>query len=366
MSALFNLWNSIQQYLIPHVEESLGSLSKKEEEFVHVAELVEIDKFIRKYRWEGNGRKPHYRKSILLAFIVKAVWNLPTTRTLMEFIRANRTVRALCGWERVIDMPSESTFSRAFEQFAVDQVPSQIHEAMVKTSFKDRIVGHGSIDSTEVDGREKTADKPKKEKKEKPKGRQKPGPKKGYKRKERQPKRVELQSKRTLEENLLDLPCSCDYGLKHNNRGHRHIWKGFKLHINVVDGGIPISTILTSASVHDSQVAIPLMQMSSERAIGLYDLADSAYEADLIKEYSLSLGHVPIIDPSKRNGKDVQLDPAKKKRYRERTSVERAFSNLKDNYGGRFVRVRGAAKVMAHLMFGVIALTAAQLVRLLE
>jgi hypothetical protein len=39
---------------------------------------------------------------------------------------------------------------------------------------------------------------------------------------------------------------------------------------------------------------------------------------------------------------------------------------LKDNYGARFVRVRGAAKVMAHLMFGIVALTAVQLFQLLE
>jgi hypothetical protein len=33
---------------------------------------------------------------------------------------------------------------------------------------------------------------------------------------------------------------------------------GYKLHIHLADGGIPISCVLTSASVHDSQVAIPL------------------------------------------------------------------------------------------------------------
>jgi hypothetical protein len=58
--------------------------------------------------------------------------------------------------------------------------------------------------------------------------------------------------------------------------------------------------------------------------------------------------------------------PAKKQRYKERSAVERANSSLKDNYGGRFIRVKGAAKVMAHLMFGVLALTAAQLCRLIE
>ncbi|MCL1894903.1 MAG: transposase, partial [Holophagaceae bacterium] len=72
------------------------------------------------------------------------------------------------------------------------------------------------------------------------------------------------------------------------------------------------------------------------------------------------------IDSNKRRGDKKQMCPAKKTRYKERSAVERAFSNLKDNYGGRFIRVKGAAKVMAHLMFGVLALTAAQLCRLVE
>ena len=144
------------------------------------------------------------------------------------------------------------------------------------------------------------------------------------------------------------------------------MWKGFKLHMAVVDCGAPICAVLTSASTHDSQVAIPLMQMGAGRAAVLYDLADSAYDAAQIMGYSRSMGHVPIIEPSGRNGKARRMDPAEKARYRERTSVERAFSNFKDNCGGRSVRVRGAAKVMAHLMFGVVALTAACLVRLIE
>jgi hypothetical protein len=39
---------------------------------------------------------------------------------------------------------------------------------------------------------------------------------------------------------------------------------------------------------------------------------------------------------------------------------------LKDEFGGRSVRVRGAAKVMAHLMFGVLVLTVDQIQRLLH
>jgi hypothetical protein len=38
---------------------------------------------------------------------------------------------------------------------------------------------------------------------------------------------------------------------------------------------------------------------------------------------------------------------------------------LKDDFGGRYIRVRGHATVMSHLMFGVLALSTDQLMRLL-
>ena len=56
--------------------------------------------------------------------------------------------------------------------------------------------------------------------------------------------------------------------------------------------------------------------------------------------------------------------PAEMVRYQARTTVERVFARFKDEFGGSFVRVRGAAKVCAHLMFGVLALAADQLIRL--
>jgi hypothetical protein len=117
--------------------------------------------------------------------------------------------------------------------------------------------------------------------------------------------------------------------------------------------------------LHDSQAAIPLAQMTAERVTNLYDLMDSAYDAPQIKAYCTALGHVPIIDSNPRRGEKQEMDPAQAMRFKNRSTAERVNSNLKDNYGGRFVRVRGAAKVMTHLMFGLIAITAIQLFRLL-
>jgi hypothetical protein len=172
---------------------------------------------------------------------------------------------------------------------------------------------------------------------------------------------------------MLDqLPRQCDCGTKKNSQGAEEHWRGYKLHLDVADGQIPISAVLTSASLHDSQVAIPLATMTTHRVTYLYELMDSAYDAYHIHQQSRSLGHVPIIDPHPRRrhaepfspAAAPQLSPAQQQRYRERTMVERVNARVKDEFGGRNIRVRGAAKVMAHLMFGILALTVDQLLRL--
>ena len=191
-------------------------------------------------------------------------------------------------------------------------------------------------------------------------------PKKGEALFPKKQSRIEKQKSMTLEEMLSDLPVVCDRGTKINSKGYKESWNGYKLHLDAADGEIPIALLLTSASLHDSQSAIPLATMSFERVTNLYDLMDSAYDCDGIRETSRKLGHVPIIDRNKRRGEKRELDPAEKTRYNVRTTVERVFSRLKDEFGGRMVRVRGATKVMAHLMFGILALTADQLLKFVQ
>jgi hypothetical protein len=98
--------------------------------------------------------------------------------------------------------------------------------------------------------------------------------------------------------------------------------------------------------------------MTNERVNNLYDLMDAAYDSPAIHAYSKSINHVPIIDPNKRKKNYAELDPAKKIRYNQRSTAERVNSDLKDNHGGRVVRVRGHNKVFTHLMFGILVITA--------
>ena len=79
--------------------------------------------------------------------------------------------------------------------------------------------------------------------------------------------------------------------------------------------------VLTSASVHDSQVAIPLMKMTSSKVDYLYDLMDSAYDAQPIYEVSRGLGHVPLIDKNPRGKEVLPMAPHEALRYNERTVV---------------------------------------------
>ena len=104
----------------------------------------------------------------------------------------------------------------------------------------------------------------------------------------------------TLAQMVEDLPTGCDVGTKRNAKGHQVSWTGYKLHLDAADGGIPLSCMLTSASLHDSQVAIPLATMTAQRVTNLYDLMDSAYDAPEIRANSESLGQVPIIDLNPR------------------------------------------------------------------
>jgi hypothetical protein len=131
--------------------------------------------------------------------------------------------------------------------------------------------------------------------------------------------------------------------------------------------------------LHDSQAAIPLASMTAQRVTNLYDLMDSAYDAEAIHAHSRSLGHISIIDVHPRRDQalkeELQAEEKRSKllghrsaedmRYRERTTVERVNARLKDEFGGRTVRVRGHAKVMCHLMFGIVTLAADQILRLI-
>jgi hypothetical protein len=364
MAFLSALWNSIQANLFPWLEEELGPLTEKQKQFAEVMEVLNPEPFLKQFQGVGKGRKPIGRLSLFKAFMAKAVHDFPTTELPADHLQASKSLRRLCGWENTGDIPSLSTFSRAVEQFSKTSILAEIHTAMIRGHYGDKLAGHVSRDATAIEAREKPVRKEKKP--EAPAVKRKAGrPGKGDAPVIKIPKRLELQPKRTLAENLADLSRVCDIGTKKNSKGHASHWIGYKLHADVLDGEIPVSCVLTSASTHDSQAAIPLMQMTSNVVTSLYDLMDAAYDAAPIHKFSRSLGNMPLTDSNPRRKEKIPMEPARKARTAERTSSERVFSMLKDSHGGRNVRVKGGRKVMAHLMFGMLVIAAGQLVKLI-
>jgi len=360
---------TIQGSLFPWLSEELGEVTKKHQELVTALELLRIERFTYSNRgYPGCPLKS--RSAIARSFIAKMVYNMPTTRMLLDRLASDITLRRICGWERVNDIPHESTFSRAFDEFSRTQLPQLVHETFIKTHYADEIIGHNSRDSTAIEAREKPAKKVSVVKQPGKPGR----PKKGEIR-TKPLTRIERQANgMSIDAMLNELPQACDVGTKRNSKGYQTSWTGYKLHIDTADGGIPISCVLTSASVHDSQVAIPLAKISHARVTHLYDLMDSAYDVPQIHEISRQLGHIPLIDTHPRRDKTLKAElgaeekrcqrvghkEAEAIRYIERGTVERVNARLKDEFGGRAVRVRGHAKVMCHLMFGILALTVNQ------
>jgi hypothetical protein len=370
-------WLHIQEELLPWLDDTTcGPLSGHHQQLVTVLGMVRIEAFVSGWH-ELPGRPPSERAALARAFIAKAVFNIPTTSLLIEMLSADKTLRRLCGWQRAGAVPSESTFSRAFAEFAASALPSRLHEALIQDTHADRLVGHISRDSTAIEAREKPAKSGSPAPAPAPKPRR-GRPRKGEIRPAPPPSRIERQRGMTLAAMLADLPRACDVGAKRNAKGFKETWIGYKLHIDSADGEIPISCVLTAASVHDSQVAIPLATITAGRVTNLYDLMDSAYDVAAIKQHSRDLNHVPIIDinPRATPGLKQELaDEAKRLRrvghrmaeqvrYGERSAAERVNGGLKDNHGGRTVRVRGPDKVMCHLMFGILSFTVLQLVRL--
>jgi len=374
--------NLLQQELFPVLESAVGPLSKEGRLLAAIVSMQPLARFVKERR-SYTGRPPSDRVRLATAFFAKTIFRIATVPDLIGRLLTDIQLLRLCGFERADQVPSTATFSRAFAEFAAAELPTQVHAALVRETQQVRMIEHIARDSTAIEARQRLPeDKPKAKATAKPPAHSAYKTKNGWHRRGPRRKkgphprakaierglRLERQQHMTLQEMLADLPQHCALGAKKNSQGHPQYWRGFKLHWDVADGGrIPISCILTSASVHDSQVAIPLMQMSAQRVRWQCELMDSAYDAALIRAQSKKLDHAALIQPNPshpRSMRENAFSEEDKQRFKKRTIVEQLNARLKDEFGGRMIYVRGAAKVMAHLMFGVVAITVDQLLRL--
>ena len=369
---------NLEQSLFPQFQDTFGPLSPKEEKLMKILDFAEIETFVSTVKITNP---PKDREEMARAFIAKSVYNFQTTRALIERLEVDKTLRMLCGWRYHTQLPSESKFSRVFDEFSDKRIASKAQDMFIEKYLSEVLFFYGSTDSTAIELREKPA---KKEKCKDTKPKRKRGrPKKGEVVPPKEPTILEQQEKMQTSQEMLSLiSTQCDVGIKQNAQGNRYKWIGGKLHMTVVDGDIPITAMYSSASVHDSSLALPMISETSSKIDYLYDLDDAAYDSSIIRTYSVSKGHRPIIDINPKNSKvlKAQITLAKSEKeilqsfnlynnsdelhYNQRSSVERVNAYLKDNYGCDKIYYRGATKVASVLAFGVLSVCIQQSLKL--
>lgn len=379
-SNLSKMWVKIvnlENSLFPELKEQFGVLSTKEQKLIKILDFAQIENNITVVKITNT---PKDREEMARAFIAKSVYNLQTTRDLIDRLKIDRTLRVLCGWRYANTIPSESKFSRVFDELSELRIAQKTHEQFIKEYLSDTLFMYNASDATAISLREKPTKKPKEE----PKTKRKPGrPKKGEKVEPKKPKILEQQKDMNETEKMLSLlSTKCSVGIKKNSKGNTEKWIGGKLHISAVDGDIPVTAIYTGASVHDSSVALPLIKETSRKVSYLYDLQDAAYDADIIREYSKLYGHRPIIDINPKNSKDLKAKIALAKdekikfkflhmslssdtqHYNQRSMVERVNAYLKDDFGCSKIYYQGADKVASVLQFGILSICIHQALKL--
>lgn len=376
VSSLSKMWHKVvnlEKTLFPALKEELRleALSTKESKLIRILDFAEIEKNVTVVAVTNT---PKDREELARAFVAKSVYNLQTTRDLIDRLHIDRTLRILCGWRYTTEIPSESKFSRVFKEFSKAQLAQKTHEKFVQNYLSKSIFLYNATDATKIPLRQKVS-KTKKKEQEKPKAKKRGRPKKGEVREAKKPSILTQQKEMQSTEEMLSLVSTkCGVGVKQNSKGNREVWVGGKLHISAVDGDIPITAFYSGANIHDSSVALPLMKETSKRVTYLYDLQDAGYDAEIIRNYSESLGHRPIIDSNPKNSKvlkekiellkheresfkiinqHLDLD---KEHYNQRSMVERVNKYLKDDFGCDKIYYQGATKVASVLAFGILSL----------
>ena len=131
-----------QEEIFSELDASLGPLSGRYKLFILALEMVLMEDFLPSQSRGSRGRPLSHRTSIAKAFFARMIFQIPTTTALRERLLMDRTLRSLCGWPRGCDVPSEPAFSRLFHEFSESELPTRIHETLIKSCYEDQLLGH--------------------------------------------------------------------------------------------------------------------------------------------------------------------------------------------------------------------------------
>ena len=315
--------------------------------FQTVRSLLSSDERRMLGRHHRRGRNGYALTSILGIMLLKLLYQMRTMKQTLLLLRENGNLKDMLA---ITEVPSEATVSRLSREVERIVDPSSLHGRVVQAyaeSLGRLAVGHLSIDSTIVEAREKPVKTriPRAKTLEK-RGRKAKGSVEEQQHRERQARHEQERIaylQESFEASLGKLELRCSVTAKQNSKGKKQWFIGYKAHLATDDYGVPMSFAVTGASVHDSQVAVPLMKKTRETADFLYALLDKGYVSPVINDYVDMIGRKAIIDRRAYKGVVADpLDPASQKRYAARTTVERTNSELKDGYLPDVIYKRGS------------------------
>ena len=110
---LSDYWYAFQQELFPRLEGELGPMGERYELFVAVLELVRVEALLPYFRGQA-GRPEEDRAALARAFIAKAVFDVPTTRGLIERLEVDGRLCRLCGWSGAAGFRARRRFRGPF------------------------------------------------------------------------------------------------------------------------------------------------------------------------------------------------------------------------------------------------------------
>lgn len=225
-----------------------------------------------------KGPKGYKVSSLLYAILAMQLLKIKHIKTLVERLKSDPVLRYNCGFDLVGKTPSQATFSRFLDKLANTPSLEALFLAVVEKAKAIEIIDgeHISIDSTKLESYEAA-----------------------------QPQK-----------NLIADGEHPNWGMKRDTHGNNIRWFGWKLHILCDSKSeLPVFIKMTPANVHDSKVAIDLIDglLSSyptwKRPI--YYAMDSGYDTkDIYKAIIHQYNGVPVIayNPRGASGPPEGLD----------------------------------------------------------
>ena len=148
MNRLARWWDGVQGLLFRGVAAGLDErLTELHGKLMSVLEVVRAEEHVGRWARSWTGRPPCDRRPLARAFIAKVVYNAPTTVAFLERLRTDRNLCRICGWDPAGEVPSETTFPRAFGELAKQGLGDRVLAALVAQHVQSLLVGHVARDS---------------------------------------------------------------------------------------------------------------------------------------------------------------------------------------------------------------------------